>query len=70
MLLGGYSGVPKHNVTVLEGIQARVGGRVRVLHAEGCKITVGGSWQQDAVTPSDTAEDPITNCNNWNQTTS
>ena len=48
-LLGGYSGVPKHNVTVLDGIRAKVGDRVKVLHSEGCKITVGGSWQQDEV---------------------
>jgi beta-glucosidase len=57
MLLGGYSSVPKHNITVLEGIQAKLGERVRVLHREGCKITVGGSWNEDTVTPSDPAED-------------
>ena len=56
-LLGGYSGVPPHQVTVLEGIRARAGEAVNVVHAEGCKITVGGSWNQDAVTPSDPAED-------------
>jgi beta-glucosidase len=56
-LLGGYSGMPKHNVTVLEGIRARVGKGVKVLHSEGCKITVGGSWQQDEVVASDAAED-------------
>jgi beta-glucosidase len=56
-LLGGYSGVPKHNVTVLDGIKAKVGDRVNVLHAEGCKITVGGSWNADEVTPSNPAED-------------
>lgn len=56
-LLGGYSGVPKHNVTVLDGIKARVGDRVKVLYSEGCKITIGGSWNQDAVTPSDPEED-------------
>jgi beta-glucosidase len=56
-LLGGYSGVPKRDVTVLDGIQARVGKSVRVLYSEGCKITVGGSWVQDEVTPSDPEED-------------
>jgi beta-glucosidase len=56
-LLGGYSGAPKHNVTVLEGIQAKVGDRVKVVHSEGCKITQGGSWQQDEVIPADPAED-------------
>ncbi|HET8656441.1 MAG TPA: glycoside hydrolase family 3 N-terminal domain-containing protein [Longimicrobiaceae bacterium] len=56
-LLGGYSGVPKHNVTVLEGIRARLGDGVKVLHAEGCRITQGGSWNEDAVVPSDPEED-------------
>ncbi len=56
-LLGGYSGVPKHDCTVLEGIQARVGNAMKVLYSEGCKITVGGSWAQDSVTPSDAGED-------------
>ncbi|HEY3740944.1 MAG TPA: glycoside hydrolase family 3 N-terminal domain-containing protein [Bryobacteraceae bacterium] len=56
-LLGGYSGVPKHNGSVLEGIEARVGKGVKVLYSEGCKITLGGSWQQDAVAASDPAED-------------
>jgi beta-glucosidase len=56
-LLGGYSGVPKHEVTVLEGIKARVGNEAKILYSEGCKITVGGNWNQDAVTASDPAED-------------
>ena len=56
-LLGGYSGQPKHNVTVLDGIRAKVGDRVKVLYSEGCKITVGGSWQQDDVVASDPAGD-------------
>ena len=57
MLLGGYSGLPKHNVTVLDGIKAKVGDRVKVLYSEGCKISLGGSWQQDEVVASDPAED-------------
>jgi len=56
-LLGGYSGVPNHNVTVLEGIQQKVGKRVKVLYSEGCKITIGGSWNIDAVVASDPDED-------------
>jgi beta-glucosidase len=56
-LLGGYSGIPKHDVTVLDGIKARVGDRAKVLYSEGCKITVGGSWVQDEVVASDPAED-------------
>jgi beta-glucosidase len=56
-LLGGYSGVPNYDVTVLDGIKAKVGSKVEVLYSEGCKITLGGSWNRDAVTPSDPAED-------------
>ena len=56
-LLGGYSGVPKYSVTVLDGIKEKLGDRVNVLYSEGCKITVGGSWNQDEVTASDPAED-------------
>jgi beta-glucosidase len=56
-LLGGYSGVPKHNVTVFEGIKARVGDDVKVLYSEGCKITIPGNWNQDEVLASDPVED-------------
>ena len=56
-LLGGYSGVPPRNVTVLDGIRARVGTTANVVYAEGCKITVGGSWTEDVVVPSDPDED-------------
>ena len=56
-LLGGYSGVPKHNVTVLDGIKEKVGKKIKVLYSEGCKITIGGSWNQDEVVPSDPQED-------------
>ncbi len=56
-LLGGYSGVPPHDITVLDGIKARVGSAAEVLYSEGCKITIGGSWTEDAVTPSDPDED-------------
>lgn len=56
-LLGGYSGVPKHDVTVLDGIKARVGDRARVLYSEGCKITIGGAWHIDEVVASDPEED-------------
>jgi beta-glucosidase len=56
-LLGGYSGVPKYDVTVLEGIKAKAGDKVDVLYSEGCKITVGGSWKEDEVIPGDPGED-------------
>ena len=56
-LLGGYSGRPKFYTSLLEGIRSKVGGRVQVTCCEGCKITVGGSWNQDLVTPSQPEED-------------
>jgi beta-glucosidase len=57
-MLGGYSGHPKFDVTLLQGIRQRVGDDVNVVHAQGCKITKdGGSWQLDAVYPSDPDED-------------
>jgi beta-glucosidase len=56
-LLGGYSGRPKYFTSVLEGIRSKVGDRVKVPYSEGCKITIGGSWNTDLVTPSDPDED-------------
>lgn len=56
-LLGGYSGVPKYSISVLEGIKEKLGASVNVVYSEGCKITVGGNWNQDEVTPSDPDED-------------
>jgi beta-glucosidase len=56
-LLGGYSGRPRHDVTVLDGIKTRLGDQVTVVHAEGCKITRAGSWNDDEVVASDPDED-------------
>jgi beta-glucosidase len=57
VMLGGYSGIPRHKSTVLEGVRERVPAGLEVLYHEGCKITIGGSWSQDEVTPSDPEED-------------
>jgi beta-glucosidase len=48
--LGGYSNVPRHTVSVLEGIRAKLGNRVRILTAEGVRITDTGDWYADKVT--------------------
>jgi beta-glucosidase len=56
-LLGGYSGQPLEQPTVLEGIRRRVAGAAEVLYHEGCQITVGGSWWEDDVVPSDPEHD-------------
>ena len=37
--LGGYSRGPSHSVTILQGIQARVGNKAKVVYAEGCRFT-------------------------------
>jgi beta-glucosidase len=37
--LGGYSRMPAHSVTILQGIQERVGSRAKVVYAEGCRFT-------------------------------
>ena len=56
-LLGGYSGRPKYYTSVLQGIRERVGKDINVLYSEGCKITVGGSWDEDVVTPPNPEDD-------------
>ena len=56
-LLGGYSGKPRYYTTVLQGIQERVGDDATILYSEGCKITVGGAWDEDIVTLPDPEED-------------
>ena len=62
--LGGYSADPGHGVSILEGIRQKVGERVKVLYAEGCKITAkdfGGQgwlgWHENAADLPDPAED-------------
>jgi beta-glucosidase len=39
VMLGGYSGVPRHSVSILEGIRQRLRTGVTVSHAEGVRIT-------------------------------
>jgi beta-glucosidase len=39
VMLGGYSGVPRHSVSILEGIRRRLGTGATVTHAEGVRIT-------------------------------
>lgn len=55
-VIGGYSGVPKYYTTVLDGIKEKAGDRMEVLYSEGCKITVGGSWNEDVVVLPDPEE--------------
>jgi beta-glucosidase len=39
VMLGGYSGVPRHSVSILEGVRKRLGPGATVTHAEGVRIT-------------------------------
>ncbi len=39
VLLGGYSGQPRHTVSILEGVRQQVGNAVNVEYAEGVRIT-------------------------------
>jgi beta-glucosidase len=48
--IGGYSDVPKHVVSVLEGIQDEAHGRFAVDYSEGVRITEGHCWSCDKVT--------------------
>jgi beta-glucosidase len=52
--LGGYSGIPKHAVSILEGIRNKVGSKVQVVYAEGCRITESKPvWEEDQVIAAD-----------------
>jgi len=56
--LGGYSDNPGRGVSVLQGITDKLGGKVKVTYAEGCKITKeGGDWWADTSHLGDQAED-------------
>jgi len=59
--LGGYSADPGRCITVLEGIKAKLGEKVKVAFAEGARITendVGwAGWYLDKVEPPDPAKD-------------
>ncbi|TFI58981.1 beta-glucosidase [Sphingomonas parva] len=47
--IGGYSDVPRHVVSVLEGLQKEGQGRFAVDYAEAVRITRSRSWSADAV---------------------
>lgn len=56
--LGGYSDDPQRRVSVLQGVRDKLGNRVKVNYAEGCKITLeGGVWFDDRSRLADPATD-------------
>src|SRR5262245_36113127 len=60
--LGAYINVPRRTVSVLEGIRARVGDAVEILHHEGVKLTVddpAGDWWRNEVLIADPEENRL-----------
>lgn len=47
--LGGYAGVPKAPVSLLDGLRDRVRDRADIVFAQGVVITKSGVWEEDAV---------------------
>jgi beta-glucosidase len=54
--LGGYAGEPPVTVSILEGIQTKVGSRAQVVFAQGVKITANDDWWADEVKLADRSE--------------
>ena len=56
MHLGGYSGVPRHTIDVLQGIKAKLGEGADIKYAQGVVITKSSEWTADKVELGDVAE--------------
>jgi beta-glucosidase len=54
--LGGYYGQPPVTISILEGIENKVGSRAEILFAQGVKITVNDDWWADEVQLADPAD--------------
>ena len=54
--LGGYSVTPRHAVSALEGIRAKLGNQESVVYAEGVRITDDDDWWADSVHLADPAK--------------
>jgi beta-glucosidase len=54
--LGGYSGQPRQTVSVLDGLRAKLGTRVKLVHADGGRITENDDWWADEVKLADPKE--------------
>jgi beta-glucosidase len=53
--LGGYYGIPFKKVSLLEGMQAKIGDRANIIFAQGVKITEDDDWYGDEVKLADPA---------------
>jgi len=49
--LGGYSEIPRHVVSVVEGLEAAANGRYQVAFAEGVRLTESRDWWADQIVP-------------------
>lgn len=54
--LGGYSDVPTRVITMLDGLKAALGDKVRIDHHPGVKLTADGDWWLDEIKPADKAQ--------------
>jgi beta-glucosidase len=54
--LGGYSNIPRHAISILDGIRAKLGTKVSIVTAEGVRITDKGDWNEDEVVLANPAE--------------
>jgi beta-glucosidase len=61
--LGGYSAEPAYAISVLDGIQQKVGDQIKVVYAEGCRIVEDDQgwrgWWSNQVELSDPIEDEV-----------
>lgn len=55
-ILGGYSDEPRHTVSILDGIKAKVGSSIEVVHAKGVRITEHRNDAVDEVKLADPVE--------------
>jgi beta-glucosidase len=53
--LGGYYGIPFKKVSLLEGMQAKIGDRANIIFAQGVKVTQDDDWYGDDVKLADPA---------------
>ncbi|MFN3353411.1 MAG: glycoside hydrolase family 3 N-terminal domain-containing protein [Brevundimonas sp.] len=49
--IGGYSDIPRHVVSVVEGLEAAAGDRFDVVYSEGVRLTKSRVWAADLVEP-------------------
>jgi beta-glucosidase len=57
--LGGYYGIPFKKVSLVEGMQAKIGNRANIIFAQGVKITDDDDWYADEAKLSDPAANRV-----------